>query len=834
MSKIKILLVEQDKSEAQELKSTLEHLGYDVHYIVSNGEEAVKQVLNKSPDLILMDISTNGEIDCIEVASQVKQFNIPIIYLTIPTENSMIGRTKLTEPYGYIIKPYDTNQLKYTIELALYKSIMKNKLKESEKRYSELVNNSMVGIFKANMQGEITFANSAMVKIFKFESVQDLKRKKLSKLYKNPNDWDKSIKKLKDEGYFSHMEVKMVSKNQKQVTLLLSSYVEVNSISGMMIDISERKKIEEELKEREEKYRNVFNNANDMISLNLMQDNGLPGKFMDINEVGIERLGYSRDEFLNMTPSDIVDKDKRSDMSVNAQELKKTGEFEFEIIHKTKNGKKIPVEVNNHIFKLDGQEVALAISRDISERKKAEHALEDSEERFRMLFERSKAVMALIDPDSGDIIDVNPAAIHFYGYSADKLQNMNINQINVKPSEKFSHEMDITIKQGSNFIIPQKLAGGEIRTVEIFNSPIEFNGKTIIFSIINDITQRKEMEDALRESEEKYRMLFEEDPYFNMILGKDGTILDVNKTITNIMGLSKEDIIGKNFSQIETIPKENMGEYYSKIRSLLGGEYVEPFESNFKDINGNISYVLIHLKTIMDNGEILYILAIGGDITQRKIAENEIKSSLVEKNTLLQEIHHRVKNNMQIISSLLNLQIKYVDDGKAVDVLKESQNRVKSMAMIHDKLYMSEDLTRINFVDYIKSLISNLFYSYNVEDTIKPALKIDRVSLNMETAVPCGLIISELVSNSLKYAFPDGRVGKIFVSLKSGDEYYELIIGDNGIGLPEEFDMDNIKTLGLMLVYSLTEQIDGKISINNDNGTRYTIIFKESIYKERI
>ena len=442
--------------------------------------------------------------------------------------------------------------------------------------------------------------------------------------------------------------------------------------------------------------------------------------------------------------------------------------------------------------------------------------------------------MALIDPDSGDIIDVNPAAIHFYGYSADKLQNMNINQINVKPSEKFSHEMDITIKQGSNFIIPQKLAGGEIRTVEIFNSLIEFNGKTIIFSIINDITQRKEMEDALRESEEKYRMLFEEDPYFNMILGKDGTILDVNKTITNIMGLSKEDIIGKNFSQIETIPKENMGEYYSKIRSLLGGEYVEPFESNFKDINGNISYVLIHLKTIMDNGEILYILAIGGDITQRKIAENEIKSSLVEKNTLLQEIHHRVKNNMQIISSLLNLQIKYVDDGKAVDVLKESQNRVKSMAMIHDKLYMSEDLTRINFVDYIKSLISNLFYSYNVEDTIKPALKIDRVSLNMETAVPCGLIISELVSNSLKYAFPDGRVGKIFVSLKSGDEYYELIIGDNGIGLPEEFDMDNIKTLGLMLVYSLTEQIDGKISINNDNGTRYTIIFKESIYKERI
>ena len=833
MSKIKILVVEHDKSQAKELRSTLEHLGY-VPYIVSTGEKAVKQVLNNPPDLILMDISSNGDIDCIEAASQIKKFNIPLIYLTVYSEHSMIEHTKFTEPCEYIIKPYDANQLKYIIELALYKNMMKNKLKESEKRYSELVNNSMVGIYKANMHGDITFANNAMVEIFNFESVQDLKRNKLSNLYKNPDDWDRSIKKLQIEGSFSHMEVKMVSKNKEPVTVLLSSYMEFNFISGMMIDISERKKIEEELKGREEKYRNVFNNANDMISLNLMQDNGLPGKFIDVNEVGIERLGYTRDEFLNMTPSDIVDKDNKFKMPINAQELKKTGDFEFEIIHETKNGKKIPVEVNNHIFKLNGHEVALAISRDISERKRAEHALEDSEERFRMLFERSNAIMALIDPDSGDIIDANPAAIHFYGYSDDKLKNMNIDEINELSSEKFFLTNGINIKQGSNFIIPQKLANGEIRTVEVFNSPIEFNGKTIIFSIINDITQRKEMEDALRESEEKYRMLFEEDPYFNMILGKDGTILDVNNTITNIMGLSKEDIVGKNFSQIETIPKEDLGEYYSKIKSLLDGEYVEPFESHFRDIDGNISYVLIHLKAIMDNGNILYILAIGGDITQRKIAENEIKSSLVEKNILLQEIHHRVKNNMQIISSLLNLQIKYVDDGKAVDVLKESQNRVKSMAMIHDKLYMSEDLTRINFVDYIKSLVSNLFYSYNVEDTIQPILKIDKVSLNMETAVPCGLIISELVSNSLKYAFPHGGVGKIFVSLRSMDEYYELIISDNGIGLPEEFDMENIKTLGLMLVYSLTEQIDGKISINTDNGTRYRIIFKESIYKDRI
>ena len=834
MSKNKILIVEQVVSEAKKLKNILENLGYDVLNIVSTSEEAVNRILKESPDLILIDIVSNEEIDCIETASKIKKLNIPVIYLIYPSEKSLIERTKETEPYGYIIKPYNNSQLEYTIELALYKNKMEKKLKESEKRCSELVNNSMVGIYKTNMEGDITFANNALVKIFGFESVGDLKGKKLSQLYKNPNNWDVSIQKLQKDGSFSHMEVEMISNNGNPLTILLSSYVEDDSISGMIMDISERKKVEEELKEREKKYRKVFNNATDMISLNLIEDNGLPGKFIEVNEVGVERLGYTRDEFLNMKPSDIVDKNERALMSLNAQKLKKNNKIEFEITHLAKNGKKIPVEVNNHLFELDGQKVALAISRDITERKKTEHALDDSEERFRMLFERSNVVMTLIDPESGNFIDANPAAINYYGYSKDELQNMNINQINQLSTERFERATDIAMKEGSNFVLSQKLANGEIRTVEVFNAPIEFKGKPIIFSIINDITQRKEIEDALRESEEKYRTLFEEDPYFNMILGKDGTILDVNNTITHIMGLSKYDMIGKNFSHIDTIPKEDLAEYNSKIKSLLNGEYVAPFESHFKDIKGNISYVLIHLKAIKENGNISYILAIGGDITQRKIAENEIKSSLVEKNTLLQEIHHRVKNNMQIISSLLNLQIKYVDDGKAVDVLKESQNRVKSMAMIHDKLYMSEDLTKINFVEYIKSLVSNLFYSYNIDETIKPKLEIDMISLNMETAVPCGLIISELVSNCLKYAFPDGMIGEIYVSLRSVKDNYELIISDNGVGLPEEFDINNTKTLGLMLVNSLTEQIDGKISINRDNGTLYRIIFKESIYKDRI
>ena len=208
MSKIKILLIEHDINEAKELKSTLLNLGYDVHYIISKGEEAVKQALEKSPDLILMNIRLNKKIDCISAAAKIKTLNIPLIYLTVSSEKSLIERAKMTEPYGYIIKPYDSIQLKHTIELALYKNKMENKLKESEKRYSELVNNSMVGIYKTNMNGEILFANNAMVNIFDFKSIEDLKRKKLSQLYKNPEDWNNTIQKLRKDGSFSHMEVR--------------------------------------------------------------------------------------------------------------------------------------------------------------------------------------------------------------------------------------------------------------------------------------------------------------------------------------------------------------------------------------------------------------------------------------------------------------------------------------------------------------------------------------------------------------------------------------------------------------------------------------------------
>ena len=388
-----------------------------------------------------------------------------------------------------------------------------------------------------------------------------------------------------------------------------------------------------------------------------------------------------------------------------------------------------------------------------------------------------------------------------------------------------------------NFVYPNlefiELGVGFIIFLVIIRQIITLNeNKNLLVVAEKEIKSRKIAENAARESEIYYRTIFENTGTAISLIEEDMTISRVNSEAERIIGFSKEEIEGKK-KWTEFVVKEDLKRikgYYALRNDPVA--HPTEYETKVRDKAGNIKDILVTIVNIPGTQKQLASIL---DITKRKIADNKIKSSLKEKNNLLQEIHHRVKNNMQIISSLLNLQIKYVDEEEAVNVLKESQNRIKSMAMIHEKLYMSDDLAHINFVDYIQSLVKNLFYSYNVENTnIKPIFEVEDVTLNMETAVPCGLIISELVSNSLKYAFPNEKKGEILVSLKTVDDKYELIIRENGIGLPEELDFNNLETLGLLLVNNLTEQIDGELTINRSPGTEFKIKLKELEYNERI
>lgn len=219
------------------------------------------------------------------------------------------------------------------------------------------------------------------------------------------------------------------------------------------------------------------------------------------------------------------------------------------------------------------------------------------------------------------------------------------------------------------------------------------------------------------------------------------------------------------------------------------------------------------------------------EIIAHEKAEKELKDSLDEKEILVKEIHHRVKNNLMIISSLLNLQSHYITDEKALNIFKESQNRAKSMALIHERLYRTDSMRRIDFDDYIHTLATDLFHTYRLGPGINLTLDLEPVKLDVNSAIPLGLIVNELVTNSLKYAFPEG-MGELsikFRSLNKGDEF-ELVISDNGVGFPSDLDFRKVDSLGLQLVSNLTSQLNGTIDLENTHGTRFTIRFKESKY----
>lgn len=222
------------------------------------------------------------------------------------------------------------------------------------------------------------------------------------------------------------------------------------------------------------------------------------------------------------------------------------------------------------------------------------------------------------------------------------------------------------------------------------------------------------------------------------------------------------------------------------------------------------------------------------ELTERRKAEKQLKKSLKEKDVLLKEVHHRVKNNLQVISSLLNLQSEQIRDKHALELFRDSQDRVRSMALIHEKLYQSKDLESVDFSEYVRSLVTGLFRAYETDvGRVALEVKVEEVTISIDSAIPCGLIINELVSNSLKYGFPPGWEGrgKIRIALHPIDEDgVELIVGDNGVGIPKDLDIANVESLGLKLVMLLAEdQLGGKVRIERRGGTKFIIKFRESL-----
>ena len=339
----------------------------------------------------------------------------------------------------------------------------------------------------------------------------------------------------------------------------------------------------------------------------------------------------------------------------------------------------------------------------------------------------------------------------------------------------------------------------------------------------------KQAQEELRRSEEHFAKAIRANLIPAAITNsQEGRFRDVNDSFLELFGYYREELIGYTarelglWANIEDRPKV--------FQMLREQKSIYNLEVQFRIKSGEIRDGAASYEVIEFNGETC-VLSQVYDVTKYKRAEETIKASLQEKEVLLKEIHHRVKNNLQVISSLLDLQSIQVKEPKMLEMFRDSCNRVRSMALVHENLYQSKNYAKVNFSEYIETLIMNLFQVYRVNnDRINLEQEIDVVALNIDTAIPCGLIINELVSNALKHAFSDKKQGTISILFKVDEaKHYTLIVRDNGIGLRSSFNINSLNTLGLQLVDILTNQLEGTLEIDCRRGTEFRIKFPYAI-----
>lgn len=479
-----------------------------------------------------------------------------------------------------------------------------------------------------------------------------------------------------------------------------------------------------------------------------------------------------------------------------------------------------------------------SLERKIYERQQIETSLRQSEARYRAVVQDQTELICRFLAD-GTFTFVNDAYCRYFGQIAADLVGHTFTPVIAEEDLPLVQQQLSTISRTNpvtaitNRVI---LPNGSVRTQQWINRAIyDQQGQFVEYQAVGrDITEQKQIEIALQESQRFIQKIADTAPVILYVYDFiDQRIVYTNRGVLDLLGYSSEDTPAKTEFPIELLHPDDrflmLQQRYQRWQSASESDILQS-EYRMKHHNGEWRYIQAQETLFARTSEGLpkQILGAAVDITDRKQTQ-QLQAALKEKEILLKEVHHRVKNNLQIIYSLLRIQSRQVKDPQVAGIFLESQNRIKSIALIHEKLYRSEDFLKIELSQYIPNLVASLFSSYAIHaDLVQFKTSVDGVSLDIDTAIPCGLIINELISNALKYAFSKTEAGEIYVEFRKHETgQISLICRDNGIGIPKEFDLHNSRSLGLTLVKDLVEQLEGSMTIDRCSGTTFEITFPE-------
>lgn len=715
-----------------------------------------------------------------------------------------------------------------------------NQLQANQQYTRRIIESSMDMICASDNQGLITEFNLAAQKTFGysgeemigkpidllFADMEDVARVNNSMVEENGGGFVGEIinKKKSGETFISYLSASLLKNENGHV---------IGSM-GVSRDITSLKKAEKELRESEEKYRAIYNQA----YIGIARVGLVNGEFIEVNQRLCDILGYSHEELIGKTTTEIsVPEDEFSVTDERKEFLrKKQDKLSLEKRYLHKNGTVIYANLTISLVRdTVGQPVFfVCVYEDITERKKAEEQLRRSEARVRAIINQAYIGIAQISL-KGEFLEVNQQFSEMFGYSAQELLNLTFMDITHPENMDASlHALEAMSAGKSDFFTIEKQYFHKSGRVVYANLSVSLvkdnNGNPDYFvSVFHDITQKKEAEAQIQIQAAKLNAIIESSSHLIWTVNKNIALTSFNKNFTDLMQMRYGTSVSEGviINRGTFVSSSSHNEFWNKKYSAAFKGSPQHFEALFEDSNGSQSWMEVYLNPIFNfEGKVEEVSGIGHDITEKKLSEEKLMLSLKEKEVLLKEVHHRVKNNLQVISSILNLQSSYVKDIKTLELLKESQNRIKSMAFIHESLYQTKDFSSINFSEYVTNLSKNLIHSYtSFENKIELELEVQQVFLNLDIAIPCGLIINELVSNALKYAFPKGSKGIVKIDLKSENNLIKLVISDNGVGLSRKIDFRNTDSLGLQLVVTLVEQLGGKIRLQRTKGSKFTISF---------
>ncbi len=793
-----------------------------------------------------------------EAIERVFNSNKPISYQTLSYKKNL-------EPYFIDVNVAQIQFDQQDCILVSFSDITKSKqqeelIKTQRDNYFNIIDFLPIGTIILNQELKYVFANDSAVRISGFKSKADflnsslldyiieteieealmalelVKQGPVGPVYFNARKQDGSLYEAEAfASMFIYEGEQCIHITYTDVSLLKKAEEEKQRAQALLIsnnklqrEINDRLIAEAQLQNTRNYLRLLIESSRDMI---VACDKD--GYITEFNLAAQKTFGYELSEIIGTHFSELYATKSEYKRIFNTLGVYNSG-FSGEIKNKRKNGTEFFTSLSATVLKNENNEIigSMGVSRDITRMKEDEILLKDSEERYKAVFNQAFIGIARLDVNTGEFIEVNQHLCNMLGYKKSELLKLTNNQLTLEEDQNINLKVKVIENRKASFSVQKRYLhrDGQIVHINLSYSLVVDEMKRPLYFILvyDDLTDRIKYESEILKQSARLNAIFNSNSHLIWTLDNNGGLLSFNKNYAKFF----KELYGVSPTEVNRIPLKTISndtnflkqwEKYFKI-SLKG--HPTNFIAKNIDKQGNFVYRDIFINPVLsESGETIELSVIAHNISDKVQIQERLRKNIMEKETLLKEIHHRVKNNLQIISSMLNLQSHTISDPSTKKIFLDSQNRVKSMSIIHELLYNTKDFENIDFSKYINSLVSNLQQSYyDPRKEIKMTTNLVNLVLDLDNAIPSGLILNELISNAYKHAFFTLEKGNIFVEVKKDDREITFLITDDGIGLEDGYNLKN--SLGLGLVYSLVGQLNGTIIINRDRGTQFIINYQ--------